>query len=130
MELLGEQGKLLGYLPSINTPVFSRAPALDPSSGAAGAESPVILAVYSYCLSWKGMYRPVGEPDSSTKLTSVSWRQRNVVYILSFVLLSGCFCCGCHGTNPAVVLLVLSHHNMLAVHSYCLSWKGIYRPVG
>jgi hypothetical protein len=79
---LDEQGRLLGYLPSINTPVFSRAPAYDPSSGAAGAESPVILAVYSYCLSWKGMYRPVGEPEGSGKVTSVSWWFELLLWLL------------------------------------------------
>jgi hypothetical protein len=40
---------------------------------AAGADSPDILAAYSYCLSWKGMLRPVGEPEGSSKVASVSW---------------------------------------------------------
>jgi hypothetical protein len=76
-------------------------------SGAAGAESPVVLAVYSYCFSWKGMYRPVAEPEGSTKLTSVSWWHEHVCFCLRavfFVTLLVCdvpsqqWCCGCRVT--------------------------------
>lgn len=68
---MDDKGQLLGHLPDINTPVFSRAPAYDPST-TEGVESPDILAVYSYCLSWRGKYLPVGEPSGSNSTQHVS----------------------------------------------------------
>ncbi|KAF8060298.1 rplY [Scenedesmus sp. PABB004] len=92
LEIYDEAGHLLGSLPPLNTPVFSRAPAYDAGEcaaappaarrparrraaasagvGAAGRSSSPMLAVYSYCLGWRGAYLPVGAaPDTGAEVS-------------------------------------------------------------
>lgn len=60
LQLLSPSGGVLGSLPPLETPVFSRAPAYDASVPEPGTDTPPKVSVYSYCLSWRGQYTPAG----------------------------------------------------------------------
>eukprot|EP00775_Hariotina_reticulata_P009499 gene9499-9662_t len=59
LDLLDRNEKKVGSLPTLETPVLSRAPAYDPSTPEGGTDSSTNVNVYSYCLGWKGKYKPV-----------------------------------------------------------------------
>lgn len=73
LQLLNKRGRILGSLPSINTPVFARAPAYSASYDEDKKGLQKMLAVYTYCLSWGGRYTPA----TNNNMTAATNTARN-----------------------------------------------------